>query len=133
MSKEPSGSKQSEPRVINVLSSSSQVGSSKRAGEEDENAPLVISLDIEDCGLFVGYWWTWVVLERLVSKYDNTNRNPKRSNSACQFDNRVHRAFCYFQGIFQPASLGTPDHIGHGVFSCRSSVILQWASWPSHP
>lgn len=37
-----------EPQVINILSSSSKPGSSKGAREEDEDAPLIISLDIGD-------------------------------------------------------------------------------------
>lgn len=49
MSQEPSRSKSTKLRMINVVSISSQVGSSKRAKEEDEDAPLVISLDIGNC------------------------------------------------------------------------------------
>lgn len=74
---EPSGSKPPEPRVINMLSSSSQVGSSKRVREEDEDTPLVISLDIGDfiiCRILVDTGSVakiYVTFQVLCSEYNN--------------------------------------------------------------
>lgn len=102
-----------------MLSSNLQVVPSKQAREEEEDAPLVISLDIGDC----------VVRRKLVDTGSIANilfrskiaqigipeeKNPTLSSPL----NRVYKMFCHFHRLCQLTRSCTQDYMVYRVLSC---------------